>query len=170
MQKTKRLCLFVAVLLVAIISFMCAPFIGQIAANADTEEEYVPSEGIESADEGISTYGLFTSLSITINGGDGKVWTTVRNDFTLFPSTVIVILQLYAADSYVESYTEMTLMNQDSTMDLDMGKSITVSAPTGGKTRFWMGRMRYKIDSKGWEEDIVGAAKFDADGNFLGVL
>lgn len=50
----------------------------------------------------MSPYGLATSLSLSINSGNGKVWATVKNDLTVFSSTVIVIVQLYSSDSYAE--------------------------------------------------------------------
>ena len=113
---------------------------------------------------------LFTSLSISLNGGDGKVWTTVKNDFTLFPSTVLVIVQLYSSYTYCESYTEMTLVSENSTTDLNMGETIIAESSTGGEQKYWMGRMRYKIDGKSWEERTVGVLKYSAAGDYIGIL
>ncbi len=113
---------------------------------------------------------IWTSLSISLNGGNDKVWATVKNDFTLFPSTVVVIVQLYCSDNYVENYTEMNLVSQNSTQDLDIGKTIVTEASTNGEVKYWIGRMRYKIDNKNWEERIVGPLKYDANGKYIGVL
>lgn len=113
---------------------------------------------------------LLTSLSISLNGGNGKVWATVKNDFTLFPSTVVVIVQLYYSYTYCESYTEMILESENSTKDLDMGDTIVAEASTGGEQKYWMGRMRYKIGSKSWEERTVGVLKYNANGDYIDVL
>lgn len=117
-----------------------------------------------------SVYGVTTSLSLSINSGDGKVWATVKNDFTLLPSTVVVIVQLYSSDTYAESYTEMELVCMNSIADLDMGKTISTEAETGGVEKFWLARMRYKIDSNVWQSRQTGACKISGDGEFLGYI
>lgn len=116
------------------------------------------------------TYGLTTSLSITLNGGNGKVWATVRNDLTVFNATVIVIVQLYSSDTYAESYTEMERVSMNSIGDLDMGKTISTEAETGGVEKFWLARMRYKIDDASWSSRDTGACRLSASGDFLGYI
>lgn len=137
-------------------------------ASADTSE----SENayfVTNIDSGQSVHGLYTSLSLSLNGGDGKVWATVRNDVTLLPATVNVVVQLYCSDTYQEDYQEMELIAYNSITDLDMGKSIVAEASTGGKEMFWIGRMRYRVDSQSWKEDIVGPARCSANGDYLGL-
>lgn len=114
--------------------------------------------------------GIYTSLSITLNGGDGKVWVTVRNDLTILPSTVYVIVQLYSSYDYAEDVNEMTLVCSNSSLDLNMGQSIIAEAYTNGEQRYWMGRMRYKIDNKEWEEKTVGPGVYNGNGDFVGIL
>lgn len=121
-------------------------------------------------DESISTKGLFTSLSLSINGGDSKIWTTVKNDVTVFPATVYVIVELYCSLEYQENYENMTLVAINSTMDLNMGKTIVAEAPTEGVQQYWKGRMRYKIDNKAWEVRDTGTVLYSATGEPLGIL
>ena len=89
-------------------------------------------ETVRNANYDADTYGIYTSLSISLSGGDGILRTTVRNDLTIFPSTVYVVLQLYSSTSYCESYHEMVLEGEAVIADLDMGNSISVEASTGG--------------------------------------
>lgn len=112
---------------------------------------------------------LFTQLSISLNGGAGKVWTTVRNDFTFLPSTVMIILQLYSSKIYCEDYHQMEMVSSSSTMDLDMGKTLTVECSTEGEQKYWLGRMRYKIDGGEWQEKVAGVGLYSSTGEFLGI-
>lgn len=113
---------------------------------------------------------LLETLSIALYGGDGKVWVTVKNDFTLFPSTVYVIVQLYSSSTYTESYEDMELVAVNSTLDLDMGHTITATASTNGKQMYWMGRLRYKVGSGDWKKEVLsGPGLFSASGEFLGL-
>ena len=137
-----------------------------ISAFADKE---VTTNSEKETDEEISER-LLTNLEISLNGGNGEVWATVKNKFTLFPSTVYVIVQLYVSDVYCEDYKEMTLVSQNSTLDLDMGHTIEARASTEGKQRYWMGRMRYKIDGNSWDERTAGVGLYSATGDFLGIL
>ncbi len=118
----------------------------------------------------MSPYGLATSLSLSINSGNGKVWATVKNDLTVFSSTVIVIVQLYSSDSYAESYTQMELVCMNSIADLNIGKTITTEAETGGVEKFWLARMRYKVDNGSWSSRQTGACRISASGEFLGFI
>ena len=61
----------------------------------------------------------------------------------------------------------MTLVAQNSIDDLNMGESITVNYSTGGKQKYWQGRMVYKIDNKFPETKITQIMIFDANGNFI---
>ncbi len=138
-------------------------------ANAQTDESMI-NEEIEIPDENISTRGLFTSLSLSIKGGNSKITVTVKNDFTLFPSTVYVIVELYCSLEYQEKHEDMKLVSINSTMDLNMGDTIIAEASTGGVQQYWQGRMRYKIDTKAWDERNTGTVKYSATGDPLGIL
>lgn len=139
-------------------------FVGGNAVLADAEEteEVVSQTRIE---EEASPCGFFTELSLSIDGSDGEVYATVKNAFTLLPSTVQVILDLYYSPNYQYSYTDMTLAARDIVGDLNMGKSLTVYASTNGEQLWWTARIYYKIDSKDWQETYTDAALFDEYGN-----
>lgn len=116
------------------------------------------------------TKGLFISLSLSINGGDGKVWATAKNDFTLFPATVIVIVELYSSYEYYESYEKMTLITANTSMDLNFNKTLVAEASTNGEQRYWQARMRYKADNRDWKSEHTATCKIGASGEFLGYI
>ena len=132
-----------------------------IVANAVQDE--ISYENVE----GVETRGIFTSLSLAMDGGNGRIWATAKNEVTIFPSTVKVTVELYCSDVYYASYEKMTLVAQNSIDDLNMGESITVNCSTGGKQKYWQGRMVYKIDNKFPETKITQIMIFDANGNFI---
>ena len=132
-----------------------------IVANAAQDE--ISYENVE----GVETRGIYTSLSLSMGGGDGRIWATAKNDLTIFPATVKVTVELYCSDVYYASYEKMTLAASNSIDDLNMGKSITVNCATGGKQKYWQGRMVYKIDNKFPETKITQIMIFDANGNFI---
>ena len=165
MKKAIKMC----AVLVGVVLFLLMFGSATMLAKADTNSEPVQVDETEAGEE-VNTKGIYTSLSISLNGGDSKVWTTVRNDFTLFPSTVFVIVQLYSSYTYCEDYRDMTLVTATSTTDLNMGESIVAEASTGGEQKYWLGRMRYKVDNKDWEERTVGVGLYSAEGEFLGIL
>lgn len=174
-MKFSKTLKFVAVLLVCaliVVMTFCITSLKKVyKVYADTEKT-VREEDPELKNESneITPRGLTTSLSLTINSGDGKVWATVRNDLTIFNSTVVVIVQLYSSESYAESYTQMDLVCMNSIADLDMGKTISTEAETGGVEKFWLARMRFKIDSESWSSRQTGACRISASGEFLGYI
>ncbi len=140
-----------------------------VAASA--EEPNDSSSAMITETEGdVSTRGIFTSLSLSINGGDGRIWVTVRNDVTIFPSTVNVIVELYCSEEYQESHENMTVADRQATLDLNMGDSIVAESSTGGKQMYWQGRMRYKVDNKAWETRDTGTLLYSAEGEFLNII
>ena len=166
MKKSKNLvlvviCFILMTMLVVVSSTMGVYAIGD---NVSSNKENV--EFTQESD--IPTPQLLATLSLSIKGGDHKVIATVRNDFTLFPSTVNVIVQLFYSDTYCEDYNQMTLAAMNSTDDLNMGKAISVEASTGGEERFWMARMRFKENNGSWKSDTV-TGRYTADGTYLGI-
>lgn len=133
---------------------------GLVANAAQDEISYENVEGVE-------TRGIYTSLSLSMDGGSGRVWATAKNEVTIFPSTVRVTVELYCSDVYCASYENMTLAASNSISDLNMGESITVNCSTGGKQKYWQGRMVYKIDNKAPESKVTMVMIFDANGNFI---
>lgn len=167
LKKIKSLMfLFSALALICILPICTLQ--AKVYASADDVTSGNGTE-IEEPDEEAVPYST-TTLSLTINSGDGKVWATVKNDFTLFPSTVIVIVQLYSSETYAESYTEMTLVSQNSIDDLNIGKTVKTEAETGGVEKFWLARMRYKINNASWASRDTGACRISASGEFLGFI
>lgn len=157
MKKNQRLISFILLLL--IISFFVIFTVAFMRVSDETE-----ATGEIQSDEYYSPAGLFTQLSIVLNGEDGKVWVTVKNEFTLFPSTVMVYVDLYSSSEFCESYEGMNLVAQNYISDLNIGESITAEASTGGAAMYWQGKMRYKIDSGNLEERSTAIVKFDAEG------
>lgn len=149
---------------VALFIFACGITLAYngIVANA-AQDELSYYENVEEAD----TRGIYTSLSLSMDGGSGCVWATAKNDLTIFPSTVRVTVELYCSDVYYASYENMTLAASNSISDLNMGESITVNCSTGGKQKYWQGRMVYKIDNKAPESKVTMVMIFDANGNFI---
>lgn len=169
-MKTRSLLKYIVLMMAVILFAVCCSIFSfeSYSASADTGA-VEGNEMEEESAEDIETR-LFTNLSLSINCGDGKVWATVKNDFTLFPSTVIVIVQLYSSETYAESYEQMTYMSANSTNDLDMGNTITTEASTGGVEKFWLGRMRYKVDNGDWASKQTAACRISASGEFLGYV
>lgn len=159
-----------AVLLCA--ACVCAPTPQSRSEKNERKENanvvYVTDEGNGTFDADMPVErGLYTSLSLSINCGDGKVWATAKNDFTLFPSTVYVYVELYSSDTYIEDYGNMRLNARTSIPDLNMGNSITATYYTYGRQQYWVARMHYKIDNKAWEEKVTNPILVDGDGNLV---
>ena len=154
-----------AFVLAAGLLVLCASAITLIRANSAYA---YPTEQAETENEGTEIEPRGTSLSLSINCGDGKVWATAKNEFTLFYSTVVVVVQLYSSETYAESYTEMHLTSQNSIADLDMGKTLTTETSTKGVEKFWIARMRYQINGGDWKAKETGPYRISASGEFLG--
>ena len=133
------------------------PSLGNKAADVPVEEPYT----VEAEER-----GLFTKLELSIEGGGGYVRAKVRNVFTLFPSTIVVHLELYCSDTYTEDYTEMNMKSAAFTPDLDQGISIDVSARTYGKAQYWQARMYYKFDDIDGAYEETPTFYADGEGNF----
>lgn len=112
--------------------------------------------------------GLFVNLSISISGENGKISAVVHNDFELFSSVVQVYVQLYCSVNYTTNYSDMRLVAENYTADLDKNQTIKVTATVGDSSMYWIARMYYRVDKKSWEERIVGPALYDNNGNYIG--
>ena len=128
--------------------------------RADESGDNKSSVGYENG----TPYGLYTDLQFSLNGENGLVSASVKNRFTLFPSTVTVNVELYRSDAYQESVENMTLAASNSIHDLDQGKTVTASASTDGKKSYWKARTRYKIDNKSWKEKFSETVYMDENG------
>lgn len=156
MKKTKK---FLALFFIAILAVLFAcPFM----ASKKSAIAYASGD-----DEEVSPYGLYTTISLKIDGENGYIIATAKNDFTLFSSKVEVYIYLYSCYTYRDSHTEMVLVQQDYISDLNMGKSISVSASTNGEQKYWQARMRYKVDKKNWAEKHTDTFYYKADGTLV---
>lgn len=112
--------------------------------------------------------GLIANLSIRMGSEGDRIWGQAKNNFTLFPSTIEVYVELYSSTEYPYSFREMELEAEDYTADLNMGDALRVYASTGGEQKYWLARMRYKFDDRNWAEELTPIAIYSADGEFLG--
>ncbi len=167
MKKMQRKILLIGIILGIVLSMLLINNAFFVKADTNYNERSIINN--DNMNEGSVTRGIYTALSISIDGGDGAVWATVRNDLTIFPSTVIVYVELYSSTNYCESYKDMHLEVMNSTGDLNMGQSISARASINGVEKYWQGRMRYKVDSGSWKEEITGTVHFDANGNYIGI-
>lgn len=135
--------------------------------NALQTNSVVNAANDDGGSQGVTPRGIFAALSLSINSGDGKVWATAKNDFTLFPATVIVIVELYSSDVYYESHTQMTLTSRNTIDDLNIGNTLVAEASTGGVQKYWQARMRYKVDNRSWKEEVTDSLLIDGDGNYI---
>ncbi|MDE6441215.1 MAG: hypothetical protein K2L12_00495, partial [Clostridia bacterium] len=157
-----------SILCVLLLTLILCVFTVNEISYAD-ENIYINEEELSNSSDKVEPYGIYTSISLSISGGNGKVWVTAINDITIFPSTVYVVIQLYSSYEYTEDYNKMSLISTNSILDLDMGKSLIVEASTQNEEKFWIGRMRYKVDNGDWKEKTVGPAHYSANGEFIGI-
>lgn len=119
------------------------------------------------APDGADAYGVYTNLTLSLDCGEGKVWASVKNTFTLMPSKVRVSVELYASEDYKPSYKEMSLVSENAVTDLNMGDSVTAEATTNGKEMFWQARAYYKVDEKDWQERTTKIWQIKGNGNIV---
>lgn len=162
MTRVKKfVTLVLALALAALFGIVCHSTKNMSAKAATVEQTAVPTALNE---EEATPYGLITNLTFALDGGNGEVWVTAKNSFTLFPAAVNVIVELYYSYDYQDSYTNMTLAGKNSISDLNMGSSIEARASTDGQQRYWKGRMYYKIDNKDWQEKVTDTVLYDGNG------
>lgn len=162
-QRTMMLCVGAFALAATMASLPMGR--GKAFAASDDKAQQNEKTSVASVD----SVDLFAALSLSLNGGDGKVWATVRNDFTLFPSTVSVVVQLFCSLNYTEDYHDMECVAMNSTEDLDQGNMISAESGTNGEQKYWIGRLRWNEDYGEWKDKTVGPLLYSAEGEFLGV-
>ncbi len=129
-----------------------------VNANAQTETQSVKAE------DGAEPLGLYTNVIVGIGGRNGTVWGKAQNKFTLGKSTVAVYAELYSSETYCTDYTQMKLEASSYCADLNIGKSFEVFAPTGGVQKYWLARMKYRLDSKDWVSKTTDTILYNAEG------
>ena len=160
MKQKKR---FIKPTLTALLAFAC---LATSCATVTPENAKAETVTTPNTQESILR-GIYTSMGITLDGGNGKVWVTASNHLTILPSTVWVRVELYSSETYQSSYEDMTLVASNSIADLNMGESIIAEASTGGVQKYWCGCVKYKVDNKQLEEMITGTFLFTADGTLV---
>lgn len=92
--------------------------------------------------------GLFAALSLSVEGDNGVVTATVRNDLTVGLSTIEVYVYLYSVTESGETVEEA----YNHTDDLNIFYEVTASASTSGKNKYWYAVMRYQSNAGAWVE------------------
>ena len=113
------------------------------------------TDKIVSPDQSAS-HSIMTKLDLSVTFDGDTAIATVKNSFTLFPAKARVFVYLYYSENHTDDYTEMLEVAQNFVEDLDMGKTLTASYDTKGRGGYFLARMRYKIDSRKWEERVTG--------------
>ena len=164
MTKVKKLRVAVIASLVACLGFIAmTAFINITVAYADNSD--IQDDTQETTmDNDIELYGLFASVTLYMDGGNGEVCAGAKNTFTLLPSVVRVTVELYSSDTYQDDYKSMTLVASNYIADLNMGKSIEARVSTGGLQKYYKGRAHYTVDGKDWKEIISDTFLYNADG------
>jgi len=108
---------------------------------------------------------LFTQLELVLGFSNGKIYTQVTNNFTLFPSTVPVQINLYSSLTKTTDVNKMTLEGYSHSNDLNMGESLIVYSSTHNEDRYWVGYVIYY--NSGTQEIYQTAPSFYyADGTY----
>lgn len=135
--------------------------------TAETNDTGIPAFSRSLTEEEVETRGIMTILSLSISGGDGMITATVKNEFTLGNSTVRIRLYLYASYEFQESYLDMELQDYAMKSDLNIFKTYSLSLSTNGEQKFWMARVRYKIDNGDWQAKETNCILYSAEGEEL---
>ena len=168
-KRTKILiALFVAVFF---LTLCCAASYRAInvamAEETSTSQEEKIEAYTQSNSEEISPMALLVNLSLSIDSGDGQVWATVKNEFTLFPGTVQVYVELYSSLTYQDSYETMKLESRGYISDLDQGETISTYASTNGVEKYWQARLYSKVDNGSWSSKTTRILLIDGNGDLL---
>lgn len=150
MEKSKKLVVFKTSLVLALFLFcMIFACFNGTSAHAETYgDSYVM------ADDTVAR-GIACNMHLAIGGENSVVSAMVKNTFTLGFSTIFVALELYYSEHKPTDYLNMTLIQYVSTPDLNMGQSLRVDCPTGGKKRYWCAVARYKRDDHPWQQMVT---------------
>ena len=159
MKKMKKAIMSVMAVMLTAAQSVAFASCGNETADSGSEKKTSVTE------ENGAPLGIYTDLQFALNGENGTVTASVKNKFTLFPSTVTVNLELYRSYDLQDSVSSMTLITSNNIYDLDQGETLSVTASTEGRQSFWKARARYKIDNKPWQERLSETVLFDKDGN-----
>ncbi len=159
MKKMKKAIMSVMAVMLTAAQSVAFASCGNKTADSGSEKKTSVTE------ENGAPLGIYTDLQFALNGENGTVTASVKNKFTLFPSTVTVNLELYRSYDLQDSVSSMKLIASNNIYDLDQGETLSVTASTEGRQSFWKARASYKIDNKPWKERLSETVLFDKDGN-----
>lgn len=125
---------------------MCLAF--SACGAKDTDTSVAPDQAEQ--------HSIMTKLDLSVSFDGDTATAKVKNSFTLFPAKARVYAYLYYSETYTDDYTEMKEVAQNFAEDLDIGETLTASYDTRGRGGYFLARMRYKIDSRDWEEKVTG--------------
>ena len=143
--------------LICLSAGICFAFVACGDKNSDTA---LPPEQTDS-------YSIFTKLDLSVDFNGDTATAKVKNTFTLFPATARVNVYLYYSENYTTDYTQMQETATAYIDDLDQGETICASWDTKGRGGYFLARMRYKIDSREWEERCTEIYSRDYTAVFL---
>ena len=142
MKKMKKAIMSVMAVMLTAAQSVAFASCGNETADSGSEKKTSVME------ENGAPLGIYTDLQFVLNGENGTVTASVKNKFTLFPSTVTVNLELYRSQKYEDNVSAMTLVASNYIYDLDQGETLSVTASTEGRQSFWKARARYKIEDR----------------------
>ena len=121
--------------------------------------ENAEAEGSVSVQEESASPRIFAHLTLSISGGDGRgnIYATVKNEFTLFPSTVNVVVSLYSSPIASTDYENMQLQATANSNDLNMGTTLL----------YWYAVAEYQEGGGAWKTIEAGPALYDARGYYI---
>ena len=156
MIKTKKNLVLTIILLLCILITCCAFcfFSNNMALANTTEGEVNVGQPL----------GLMTKITLSIGAYSDRVWARARNDFTLGLSTVQVYVYLYSSLEYQTDYNNMKLENSAYIGDLNINKTLEVTAPIDGVKRYWRARVQSKLDNKDWQYKETDTFLVDENG------
>lgn len=148
-------------LLFCIIATMCGGVSAVYADSMNNSATLMEKQAVEER-------GLLVAVSIELKGnGDGTVSAIAENRFTLGNTVLMVIVELYASDTMPMYYTDMELVASNSIGDLNIFNSISTTASTEGRAKYWCARVQYKKDSDAWTSKETNILYYDANGTVI---
>ena len=100
MKKMKKAIMSVMAVMLTAVQSVAFASCGNETADSGSEKKTSVTE------ENGAPLGIYTDLQFALNGENGTVTASVKNKFTLFPSTVTVNIELYKFHMYSENLTK----------------------------------------------------------------
>ena len=158
MKKMKKAIMSVMAVMLTAAQSVAFASCGNETADSGSEKKTSVME------ENGAPLGIYTDLQFVLNGENATVKASVKNKFTLFPSTVTVNLELYRSQKYEDNVSAMTLFASNYIYDLDQGETLTAKASTDGRKSYWKAKASYKVDNKSWKQEYSETVFLDENG------